>query len=155
MYFARCSRQLERWGAFSVTSLRIRGLQRHTSYKARVRAWKLEDGRKTYIGRPSPVAHIITGGYDDRYCNPKAIRLDRTRLTLEVGRSRRVRASVEGARPDRAALRHVNTVRGYSSNANVATVSSRGRVKARGKGSCTIWAVANNGMRRGLKVRVK
>jgi uncharacterized protein YjdB len=52
-------------------------------------------------------------------------------------------------------LDHVRKVRWYSTNANVATVDANGRVKAVGKGSCTIYAIANNGVRNKAKVTVK
>ena len=50
-------------------------------------------------------------------------------------------------------LQHLKLVRWYSSNANVATVNG-GRVKAVAEGSCTIYAVANNGVRTSIKVKV-
>lgn len=40
-------------------------------------------------------------------------------------------------------------------NANVAAVDGRGRVKGVGKGTCTIYAIANNGVRSRVKVTVK
>ena len=50
---------------------------------------------------------------------------------------------------------HVAKVRFYSTDANVATVDANGRVKAVGKGSCMIYAIANNGVRSKAKVNVK
>ena len=50
---------------------------------------------------------------------------------------------------------HVAKVRFYSTNANVATVDANGKVKAIAKGSCTIYAIANNGVRASVKVKVK
>jgi len=46
-------------------------------------------------------------------------------------------------------------VRFYSTDANVATVDDGGTVKAIGKWTCTVYAIANNGVRSKVKVTVK
>jgi len=45
-------------------------------------------------------------------------------------------------------------LRYYSSDRNVATVNAAGKIRARGVGSCTIYVMANNGVRASVKVRV-
>ena len=54
----------------------------------------------------------------------------------------------------RQVLAHVNLARYYSSNRNVATVSSTGRIRAKGVGSCRIYILANNGVRADVRVNV-
>jgi uncharacterized protein YjdB len=49
----------------------------------------------------------------------------------------------------------VRKVRFYSTDANVATVNTTGKVRAVSKGRCTIYAIANNGVRTEVKVSVK
>jgi len=63
--------------------------------------------------------------------------------------------TLKGLKRGKKVLQHVRLVRYYSSDANVAKVSSKGKVKAMGKGKCTIYAIANNGVRASVKVRVK
>ena len=120
-----------------------------------MRAWKWVDGKKTYIGKPSPEVHSITGGYNSRSCNAQSVSLSRRSLTLKAGKARTVRATVKGVKSDRKPLQHAKLVRWYSSNVNVATVDKNGKVKAAGKGTCTIYAIANNGVRSSVKVTVK
>ena len=52
-------------------------------------------------------------------------------------------------------LQHVRKTRFYSNNANVATVDKYGKVMGVGEGTCTIYAIANNGVRSSVKVTVK
>ena len=63
--------------------------------------------------------------------------------------------TLKGMRADRSLLALTDSLRFYSSNANVATVSKDGKVKAVRKGSCTIYALANNGVRASMNVTVK
>ena len=66
-----------------------------------------------------------------------------------------MKATLKGVKSGKKILDHVRKVRWYSSNANVATVDRNGKVKAVGKGSCTVYAVANNGVRSSVKVTVQ
>ena len=93
------------------TCARFTRLDKRTRYKAYVQAWKRVDGRKVAIGAPSPEVHAITGGYDGKYCNARSVTLNKSRLTLKVGRRATLRASVEGVKASRKPLQHVRLVR--------------------------------------------
>ena len=133
---------------------RFTGLKKATSYKAYVKAWRKVKGVKTYIGKASPMVHAIAGGYTNRVANPKAVTLSAYKVKLAVGKGKVVRASVTGVKSGRQVLAHVNLARYYSSDRNVATVSATGRIRARGAGSCTIYILANNGVRATVRVTV-
>ena len=81
--------------------------------------------------------------------------LNRSSLTLELGESKTLKATVKGVKGGKELLQHSRLVRYYSSNADVAKVNKNGKVTAVGKGSCTIFAIANNGVRTSVKVKVK
>ena len=157
VFFARCNRsfRLKKSARASTSCVVVTGLDKRESYKAYVRAWKKTGGKKTYIGEASPVVHAITGGYDEKYCNTRSVTLNKTSLTLRVGRSRAIKASLEGVKRGKRPLQHVRKVRWYSSDSNVATVDGNGKVRAVGKGRCTVWAIANNGVRASAKITVK
>ena len=135
-------------------AVRFRGLDGPRSYKAYVRAWKRVSGKKVYIGAASPPVHAISGGYNADCCNAKSVVLNRSRLDLKAGQSRTIKATVKGVKYGRTVLRHARKVRFYSTNANVAAVDQRGKVKGVGRGTCTIYAIANNGVRGSVKVTV-
>ena len=135
-------------------SYKITGLKKATSYKAYVRAWKKVKGVKTYIGKASPPVHAIAGGYTKKVANPKRVDVREPKVTLLVGKSSAIKASVKGVAPGKQVLAHVKPLRYYSSNRNVATVSSSGKIRAKGAGSCTIYVLANNGVRAAIKVKV-
>jgi hypothetical protein len=138
------------------TRVKFTGLKKKTAYKAYVRAWKRVDGKRVYIGKESPTVYAITGGYNSKYCNARSLALNTGRtLSLKVGETKTVKATVKGVKGSKKVYHKANKVRWYSSDRNVATVSGKGKIKAIGKGSCVIWAIANNGVRSRVKVRVK
>ena len=135
-------------------SYKVTGLKKATGYKACVKAWKKVRGIKTYIGKASPTVHAITGGYTKKAANPKTVTVSASKVTLTIGKSSTIRASVKGVKSGRQVLAHTKLLRYYSSNRNVATVSSTGKIRATGAGSCKIYVVANNGVRTTVKVTV-
>ena len=109
---------------------------------------------KTYIGKASPTIHAITGGYTKKTANPKTVTVKASRVTLLTGKSSTISASVKGVKSGRKVLAHVKPLRYFSSNRNVVTVSSGGKIKAIGAGTCKIYVMANNGVCATVKVTV-
>lgn len=136
-------------------SYRFEGLEKATVYRASVRAWTTQNGKKLYLGKASPAVYAVTGGYTKEVCNPKAVTARRRRLALKAGETARIEATVTGVNPRRALLQETSALRYYSSDAGVATVNRGGKVSAVAAGRCTIWVVANNGVRTAVRVTVK
>ena len=86
--------------------------------------------------------------------NPKTVTVNTSRVALMIGKSSTIKADVTGVKSGRKVLNHANLLRYYSSNRNVATVTSSGKIRATGIGSCTIHVMANNGIRTAVKVTV-
>jgi hypothetical protein len=139
----------------SELTLRFEGLERGKIYKACVKAWKREGGEERYIGDTSPLVFAIAGSYNAKYCDPKSIRINEKKVVLENGDTYRIRASLKGVRDNMDILNVMNDLRYFSSNTSVATVSETGNIKARGAGNCTVYVMANNGIRAGIRVTVK
>lgn len=156
VYFGKCgSGSLKK--AASVTdgrSCKLTGLKKGKTYRAYVKAWTKASGTKVYIGESSPKVYAIAGGYNNSRCNPKAVRVEKSKLSLKVGGSARIKAFVSGVKSHRKLLQKVSLVRYYSTNRNVANVTSSGKVTGVGVGSCKVWVVANNGIRKGVEVVV-
>jgi uncharacterized protein YjdB len=157
IFFARCGRsfKLKEKVSGNVNHLRFSGLDKSTCYKAYVKAWKKVNGKKTYIGNASPVIHAITGGYNSKYCNAASVKLNKSSLTMKVGDSKTLKATVKKVKSNRKLLNHTAKVRYYSSKTSVATVNKNGKVTAVAKGVCRIWAIAPNGVRTSATVTVK
>lgn len=135
-------------------SYEITGLKKSTSYKAYVKAWKKVKGVKVYIGKASPTLHTITGEYTKWKTNAKKVTVKASKVTLAIGKTSTIKASVKGVKSGRKVLAHAKKLRYYSSDRNVATVTSAGKIKATGTGSCTVYVIANNGVRASVKVTV-
>jgi len=158
IFFGRCSDDFklkETVKASASRNVKFSGLKKRETYKAYVKAWKRSGGRKVYIGKASPQVHAITGGYDAKYCNTKSVKLSKKSLTLKVGKGKTVKATLKGVKSGKKILSHVSKVRWYSSDTSVAKVTSSGKIRAVGKGKCTIYALANNGIKSSVKVTVK
>ena len=155
VYFGKCGEKLIK--VATVTdgrSCKLKNLKKGKTYRAYVKAWTRAGGSKEYIGESSPKVYAIAGGYNNSRCNPKAVRVEKSKLSLKVGRSAKIKARVSGIKSHRKLLQKVSLVRYYSTNRNVATVTSTGKVTGVGVGSCKVWVVANNGVRKGVEVVV-
>jgi hypothetical protein len=159
LFFNRCgtgaSPLIASVKASASRSYEVKGLNKAIPYKAHVRAWRKVEGVKTYIGKASPTVHAITGGYTKKATNPKAVTVKASSVTLAPGKSSTIKARVTGVKAGREVLAHVKLLRYYSSNRNVATVTQAGKIKATGIGRCTVYVVANNGVRARVKVTVE
>ena len=157
VFFGMCNKgDCQLLASVNGTSYKIKGLKKGFAYKAYVRAWKNVGGAKVYIGEPSPDVHAITNGKSNRYTNPKKISVKKKKLTVGVGKTKAIKAKLKKFSDSREYLNHVSAkVRYYSSDRAVATVSANGRVTGVGPGKCTVFAVAENGLRVGVKVTVK
>lgn len=141
--------------AGSARSITVRRLKKYTAYKGYVRAWQMVNGQKTYITAASPLMHAITGGNTNKYTNPKKITVKKARFTLKPGKTAKIKASVKKLENSKKLLDHEQRVRYYSSNPAVATVNAKGKITAVAAGTCKIYVIAVNGLRKAVTVKVK
>ena len=133
-----------------------KGLKKQTAYKVYVKAFAAKDGKKTYI-RTSPTMHAFASGYDKKCTNAKAVTLKKTAVALKKGKTYTIKANVTKLKPKKKLMAkgHAAKLRYLSSNKKIATVSKSGKIIAKAKGTCIIYAYAHNGLRKGIKVTVK
>lgn len=132
------------------------GLKKNTSYKAYVKAWAYKNGKKTYV-RTSPGVHAFTSGGSKKYTNPKSVTVAKASVTLKKGGTFKIKGKVNKLSakkklPDKG---HGTALRYYTSNKAIATVSSAGKITAKGKGKCTVYALSISGVRKAVAVTVK
>ena len=102
----------------------------------------------------SPGVHAYTGNARKNNTNAASVSVKSEAMQLIVGQSANVKASVKGVEKKMDVIAHVALLRYYSTNRNVAKVDGNGNVTATGKGSCSIVAVASNGVRARVRVKV-
>lgn len=127
-------------------------LKKDRAYKYYIAAYKMKDGKKKYIAK-SPAVHVAMK-YEKR-TNVKKITVNKARVTLRPKKKFQIRAKTVKWNKKKKALKHVAALRYYTGNKKVATVSKKGRITAKGKGTCTVYVIANNGVAKKIKVKVK
>ena len=87
-----------------------------------------------------------------RMKNVGSLKVNKTNVSLKVGK--KFTLKVTEKKKDKKIERHRKAAF-ESSNTKIATVSSKGVIKAKKKGSCYIYAYAQNGVYKKIKVTVK
>jgi len=135
--------------------LRLEGLKKNTAYKARVRAWVRVNGKKTYVAT-SPAVHAFTNNRGSHnHTNPASVRVSKATYRLKQGGTATICAKVKGVIAGAKVLTHDGKLRYITGDKAVATVTSNGKIRAVGAGSCVIYVLASNGVRAEVKVTVK
>ena len=131
-------------------------LKKGTYYKYVVKAYRMVNGKKV-VTDTSISVHAVTGG--GKYGNAKAVSVTQignkrnvSKITLKMGKTAQIKA--KEVKKDKKIERHRKLCY-ESSNTKVATVTPDGLIRATGKGTCTIWVYAQNGVYKALKITVK
>ena len=131
-------------------------IEKNRAYKASVKTWVIKNGKKKYI-KTSPMVHTYTaGGSKKKYTSPKSVIVKKTSVTIRAGRKYRIKAKVIKLKKGRRLMPkgHASKLRYLSSNKKIATVSSRGKIRARSKGRCRIFVYTVNGVSKAITVTV-
>lgn len=99
----------------------------------------------------SKTVHVATNGGKGKKGNATAVKLSKPSLTLKAGKSKVLKATVKYGKLKGAVHRKIAW---ESSNIYVAKVKA-GRITAVSKGTCYIYAYAQNGKAARVKVTVK
>lgn len=131
------------------TSYTQKRLQKGTYYKYVVTAYKIVNGEKVTIAVSKTIHTATTGG---KYGVAKAVKVNKSKITLKKGRKFAIKAKeIKSVKP----IKHHRRIAYESDNKEVAVVSKKGVVKAKKEGSCYIYAYAQNGVYKKVRVVVK
>lgn len=133
----------------TTTSYKHKKLTKGTYYKYMVQAYKMVDG-KLEILATSKTIHVTTAG--GKWGNVGSLKLNTKGVQLKTGAKFKLKATE--IKKDKQFKRHRN-VAYESTNPKVASVSKKGVIKAKKKGTCYIYAYAQNGIYKKIKVTVK
>ena len=127
-------------------------LKNNRDYKYYIAAYRIENGKKIYLAR-SNVLHVAMK--QSKFTNAKSITLNKKKVTLKVNKTFKIQAKVKLESKKKKQMIHEKAYRYYTDNSNVATVSKKGVITAKAKGSCLIYVLTNNGVYQKIKVTVK
>jgi hypothetical protein len=98
----------------------------------------------------------FVAGKDSKNTNAKKITANK-KVSVKAGKSFKVKANVKLADSKKKALakKYASDVRYLSTDTGVATVSKSGKIKGVAPGTCTVLAIAKNGLAAKIKVTVK
>ena len=87
----------------------------------------------------------------------KDLKVNRKAVNLKKGRSFRIKTGLTKVRKDKRLLNssHDKSVRFTTTDPGVAVVNSKGKIAAKGKGSCRVYVQAMNGLCKTVRVTVK
>ena len=124
-------------------------------FKVYVEAYKMVGKKRVSLDK-SITTHVA-GSKNKTYTNPKTIKLKKKSYELKVSESGKIKATIVKINKKKKILsnKYAKTLRYASSNDKVATVSKTGKIKAVGKGTCTIYVYAKNGNAKRVKVTVR
>ena len=83
----------------------------------------------------------------------KTLKLNKKKITIAKGKSAKIKATVTYTNDN--LRKHVPALRYLSSDKKIATVNSKGVIKGKKKGTCTIYCYTQNGLCKKVKVKVK
>ena len=133
-----------------------KNLKKGTFYKYIVKAYKIVDGKKVVTDTSASI-HVITQG--SKYGIAKSVSVTKignkknvSKITLKKGKTAQITA--KEMKKDKK-IRHHRKLCYESCNTAIATVTPEGLIQAVGKGTCTIWVYAQNGVYVALTVTVK
>ena len=133
-----------------------KNLKKGIFYKYIVKAYKIVDGKKVVTDTSASI-HVITQG--GKYGIARSVSVTKignkknvSKITLKKGKTAQITA--KEIKKDKK-IRHHRKLCYESCNTAVATVTPEGLIQAVGKGTCTIWVYAQNGVYAALTVTVK
>ena len=133
-----------------------KNLKKGIFYKYIVKAYKIVDGKKVVTDTSASIHVIIQGG---KYGIARSVSVTKignkknvSKITLKKGKTAQITA--KEIKKDKK-IRHHRNLCYESNNTAVATVTPEGLIQAVGKGTCTIWVYAQNGVYAALTVTVK
>ena len=160
VYGNRCddSNKMEKIGTYTDTSKKLtrvagKKIQKGKYYKFQIVA--LDENNN--VVSTSKMIHVATKG--GKVTNPKSVTVKLnnktvTAVSVKKGETVTVKSSVSKA-SKKLKLKEHRAVKYESSNEEIATVTSKGKIKGIKKGTCYIYAYAQNGVYKKIKVTVK
>lgn len=139
---------------FSTKKIGGKKIDQTKNLKFKVVAMKTEDGKPVMLGESLTL--YIAGAKNAEYTNVALIKLSKTKKTLTLGKTFKIKADVKLEDEKKKMLASsAADLRYESTDTSVAKVSSSGKITAVGKGTCYIRVHSLNGVTAKIKVTVE
>ena len=126
-------------------------LKKGTYYKILIVAYSENAGTRQ-VNASSKTIHVATSG--GKVGNHKAVKLNKSKIELKKGKSFKLKATAVAADKKKKVKKH-QAIRFESTNEKIAKVSKNGKITAKEKGTCYVYAYAQNGIYKRIKVTVR
>lgn len=150
IYGSLCGKKMKEIKRVSAAkkSISLKKLKKGKYYKYIVTAYK-KIGSEIRIVTQSKSVHVCTTG--GKVANPVKISAKK-KLTIKKGRTKKISAKIKPAKKVKV---HIARYRYESTNPKVAAVNKKGTIKAKKKGSCSVYVYSQNGLFVKINVKVK
>ena len=137
----------------SVTITRLNGAKLNQKTCVKIKVVAMKDN--TVLGTSKDIH--VAGMYQPRATNPASIKVPQSILTMNVKQAYFIKPTVTKANKKLALLPswHTAALRYISSDTQVATVNSSGKIVTKGRGSCKVYVMAQNGLAAEILVSVR
>lgn len=127
-------------------------LKKDRAYKYYIATYTIKEGRKNYQSK-SPVIHVAMKR--EKHTNAKRIKVKKAKVLLKEKKTIQIKATAVLENRKKKLLNHDKKFRYYVDNKDVVSVDKTGKIKAKNKGICSVFVIANNGVAKQIKVTVK
>ena len=135
----------------SVNSYTQKGLKKGAFMTYYIEAYRMYNSQRVVVYRSTKVYAAVSGG---KYTNYKSVKVKgKKTVSVKKGKTKQIRASAAKASKN-GKIKVKAKLRYESSKPSVATVSKKGIIKAKKKGTAVIRIYAQNGVVASLKVKV-
>ena len=141
----------------SVTIKKIgkKKIKKSEEYKAQVKAYRMVDGEKLYLAEGLTL-HAAGPSHSQK---TNVSKLKAAKNTYQIKRGKQTKLSIMATKQNRKKTLlsegHSAQLRYWSTNKKVASVNARGYIRGKNRGTCYIYAMAQNGVVTRVKVKVK
>ncbi len=136
------------------TSYTIKAKSKKKIYKAYVKAYKIVKGKKVVIGKSLKLSCAGSGiqGY-----NPSKLKVAKKSITVVVKNTAAIKATVTVKKGKKAIKKKgkAASLRYWSTDSSVAAVATNGTIMGMKTGTCYVYVIARNGLKKKIKVTVK
>ena len=139
----------------SIKTLKGKAINPNKIYKFKVRAYRIVKGKKKYLATSKTM--YVVNGYNKKYTNVSKIVTKKSSYKLKKGKKAAIKVTVMKQDKKKKLLPKSYGARiSYSSSdKKVATVTSKGKIEAKGKGTCIIYIRSLNGLVKKIKITVQ